>query len=72
MDAVSLDHQHAIDERYSAAITAWMVARECVTLDLTPEQLRRFRALERAEGSPENAPRLLFAKWLFVTGRIRL
>lgn len=72
MDAVSLEHQTAIDERYSAAITAWMVARECVTLDMTPAQLRRFRALERAEGAPENAPRLLFAKFLYITGRITL
>ena len=67
MDVVSPE----IDERYSAAITAWMVARECVTLDLTPEQLRRFRALQRAEGSPELATRLLFTRWLFINGRIR-
>ena len=61
-----------IEERYDAAITAWQVAIGATVLDMTPEQLRRFRALERAEGSPENAPRLLFALFLYRTGRIRL
>ena len=61
-----------IEERYDAAITAWQVAIGATVLDMTPAQLRRFRALERAEGSPENAPRLLFARFLYRTGRIRL
>ena len=70
MIAYDADQGEAVDGRYSTAITAWMVAHECVTMDLNPEQLRRFRALERAMGVPENAPRLLFARFLHQTGRI--
>jgi hypothetical protein len=70
--AWNTDQGEAVDGRYSTAITAWMVAHECVTMDLTPEQLRRFRALERVEWVPENAPRLLFAKWLFLNGGLGL
>jgi hypothetical protein len=72
MIAYDADQGEAVDGRYATAITAWMVAHDCVTMDLTPEQLRRFRALERTQGEPENAPRLLFAKWLFLNGGLRL
>lgn len=68
MDVVSPE----IEERYSTALASWQYARGAVRYDLTPEEFARLRAVEGALGDVKNAPRLLFARFLYRNGKIRL
>jgi hypothetical protein len=64
--------QRAIDlsERYAVAIAFWAEANGCEVGDLTPGQLRRFRAFEAAGCDVSGARGLLYGRLLHKTGRI--
>jgi len=70
MDPMTLEHQCEIDGRYFVALAARQDARGTVRYDLTPEQFARLRVVETTVGCPENAPRLVFARLLYQTGRL--
>lgn len=55
---------------YLEELAVWQIQHGLNSLDLTPSQTERFRALERSAGDVRMAGRLIFERRLHRSGRL--